>query len=235
MISLAATAQPGRTRRIGLCLCAAVLLNLVGCVSQGTYDKQIAETANLRQAIAQAQAELAELTQQVTVLQTANQRANNMTAELRAAIQHEQEAISLQQQRASDKLAALQTQLAHLVNDGRTLRRDMADAKQQNVSLRASVAQYKREMDEPHEDPARAAPAAVVPSAPQSAPTLDANQSGPAAQPAPPQRTALAAPAAPATPTETAPPPQPDPSAADDSWTGMILGWLSSLWSWIFP
>ena len=121
-----------------------------------------------------------------------------------------------------EKLAALQTQVATLVNQSRLLARDMADAKQEGASLQAMVTQYKQEIEESR--------ASLTP-----IPPTTSAQTQPSVTPAvPPQQ---AAQAAPVTPAKSATAPQPtkgEPAPTDESWTDWIKNMVSSLWSWIF-
>jgi hypothetical protein len=210
-----------------------VTIGLTGCVAQSTYDKQVAETATIRETLAQAQAETAELLAQVQELQASNRELDNTTETVRAAIQHEEEATAALRQRAQDKLAALQTQLASLINQRRIVARDIADAKQQNASLRASVAQLKHDLEERQAAATQVLPMPTTPGALESGAAGTPMQSPPPGQSASPQEATQASP-----PTATQPPVSPAPPAesapADESWAGWLMSWLSSLWSWIF-
>jgi len=218
--------------RIGL-LSATLVLAQAGCVAQSTYDKQLAETADLKQSLTQAQLEVNEVAKQVTALQTSNRELDAMTDELRAAVQREEDALSAFRQKSRDRIAALQTQIASLINQGRALSREIADAKQHNASLRASAAQLKRELEEIQEQPpASTGMPGAVPGPGISLPTGQ-NQTTLTAQPTSQQQTAQALPAAPV-PSGAASPGQPDPAPADETWAGWFLNWLSTLWSWIF-
>jgi len=207
-------------------------LGLAGCVVQSTYDKQVAETAELRETLAQAQAEAAELLKQVQALQASNRELDTTTETLRAAIQREEEATAVLRQRAQDRLATLQTQVASLVNQGRILGRDIAEAKQQNASLRASLAQLRRELEEQQAQAAQVTAVPAAPSALNAGTASNTLQLPPTSQGTSPQQASQAPPPAPQPPVSS--PPKAEPPPADESWTGWLLSWLSSLWSWIF-
>ncbi len=223
-----------RTRRLIVASGAALLISLAGCVSQSTYDMQVAATADLKQALAQAQLEVADLAKQVAALQAASRELETQASEARAAVQREDAASAALKQKSQDKLVALQTQMAALVTHSHTLGRSLADAKQQNASLRLSAKQTKRELDELRDAPP---PPAVIPAAlPVSGPAVTPASTPEAAAPTvqPTTQTAQAAPPAPAQPAAGSTP-QPAATPADESWTAWLLNWLTSLWAWIFP
>jgi hypothetical protein len=150
------------------------------------------------------------------------------------AIQREEEMLPIRRQRSDDQLAALQTQVARLVNQSRLLTREMANARQESASLKVLVAQYKQEIEESESlsiplEPAANTPAhiqptvtEVVPPVPQTTETVI------------PQQTAQATPFPPAAQTTPPRPIEIEQAPVDDSWMGMIMSWLASLWSWIF-
>lgn len=222
----------GLATRLALGLSTALSMVLVGCVSQTTYDKQVNETADLRQAFAGLQTEVANLAKQVAALQASRDELKKETEEARAAIQVEQETGPTIRQHALDKLAALQTQVAHLVNQGRALGREMADAKQQNTALKASAAQFKRELDDLRRMARAETPAQPITAAANPAQSANQAMGTPPGQPAQPEQVAQTTPPAP--PKPPAARPQPETPPVDDSWTGMVIGWLSSLWNWMF-
>jgi hypothetical protein len=219
--------------------CASAMC-ATACVSQQTYDKTRAEADETRQTLESERAELREMEQQIASLQALNRTADAVTTETRTAIQREMDAAALYRQRADDKLAALQTQAAYLVNQNRALGRELADAKQEGASLQGSVAQYKRELDEFRLAPL---PAQSTPSTSSSQFAPPPSPSSPAPIPAP----VVTQPAAPAVPPQQvqagSPPPvkpiAPRPAKAEqveteESWTGMIKGWVTTIWEWIF-
>jgi hypothetical protein len=210
-----------------------MLFGCTGCVAQSTYDSQVAEAAKLQQNLATTQVETAELAKQVAEVQTSNKQLDAMAQDLRAAIQREEDTAAVFRQRSQDRIAALQTQVASLVNQGRTLGRDIADAKQQNASLRASVAQAKRELQEQRESAAQPASMPGLSSGPHTAMAPNPVQAPTPEPPAPPQQFTQAVPPTPAPPVVATPPPA-EPPPADKSWTGWFMTWLSGLWNWIF-
>ncbi len=230
----AALAQSIGIQRISLCLFAGALLTGVGCVAQHTYDTARAEADELTRDLDAARSDIAELDQRIAALQAVNRQEDAVTAELRAAVQREQEMLPILRQRADEKAAALQTQVAHHVSQNRMLAREMADAKQESASLRAMVTRYRQEMRESQSLPAPLASAVSTPTPPQLSLTPvvpPVARINPAASP---QQTAQANPVAPAKQATAPRLAKIEPAPVDDSWTGMIKNWMSSLWSLIF-
>ena len=212
---------------------ASALLAIAGCVSQQTYDKARAEANDMTRALEMARIDVAEMEQRINALQALNKKEAATTAEIRAAIQVETESAPLLRQRADDRIAALQTQLAHLLNQGRQLRRDLAEIKQEGASFQAVLTQSKQDLEEsplmslaPRSVPSVQSPPPPSPLASLTSPVPAPVAQAPAPQPAP--LDPAAKPSAPARPLKAG------QVQTDDSWTGMIKGWVSSLWGWIF-
>src|SRR5215217_6325448 len=104
---------------------SASALLIAGCVSQQTYDKARAEANDMTRALEMARIDVVEMEQRINTLQALNKKEAATTAEIRAAIQVETDSAPLLRQRADDRIAALQTQLEHLLNQGRQLRRNL--------------------------------------------------------------------------------------------------------------
>ena len=224
-------------QRVGLCLFVVVLLMEVGCVSRSTYERAKADAQENTRALEAVREDVKELDEQIAGLQAANRREDTTTAELRATIQREEEQLPIMRQRAEDMLASLKTQVATLMNQSWHLAHKIADIRHESASLQTMVAQYKQEME-----------------AAQSAPLMAADQNGPlltqatvteaiAAPPLPSPSLevtdiAQAAPVppthAPVTPSVPSPSVNVEPPAASDSWVGMIIGWLTTFWNWLF-
>ena len=215
-----------------LCLLTSALLTGVGCVSQQAYDKIQVETNELTRTLDAMRSDITELDQRIVALKAANQQEDTVTTELRAAIRREEDALPVLRKRAEEKLAALHTQVATLVNQSRLLARDMADAKEEGASLQAMVTRYKQEMEESRASLTPIPPGTSAQTQPSVTPVAPSNTStNPAV---PPQQ---AAQAAPVTPAKSATAPQPtkvEPAPTDESWTDWIKNMVSSLWSWIF-
>jgi hypothetical protein len=216
---------------IGFCLLLGA-----GCVSQQTYDTIKTQADELTRALEGARTENQELEQEIATLKLRNKQEDAALAEVRAAIRDTMEAAPMVRQRADDKLGALQTQVAYLVNQNRLLGREMADAKQERVSLQALAAQHKQEVDE-------ASRSVLTPSAFTQPPQpgvpnrLTPSVTTPVPHPVPPSVTTASAQSPPSLPVKTATVPRPAnavPNQPDESWTGMIKSWASSLWDWIF-
>jgi hypothetical protein len=220
-------------QRISVFLLSAVWLTAAGCVTRHAYEKARAEADELARTLAIARTDVSELDRRIADLQAANRREDAATTALRAAIQREQDQLPILRQRADAQLASLQAQVAHLINQSRALTRQIADAKRESVSLRALTEQYKQELEEPSP--------LLVPTASETgepvAPTPSSSTASPGSpvNPAVPlQQTARIAPVAAPQPSIPPPPAQINPGPVDHSWTGMIMSWLSSLWSLLF-
>ncbi len=210
---------------LGLCLLLGA-----GCVRQHTYDTIRREADELARAVEMARGENQELEQQAATLQQRNKQEDAALVEVQAAIRQELDAAPVLRQRADDKLGALQTQVAYLMNQNRLLGREMAEAKQERVSLQALAAQHKQEVDE-----ASGLSPSAVPQSPQAGVPHRLAPAVPT--PAPPSVATASAPSPPSIPVKTATVPRPAnaaPDQPDESWTGKIKSWASSLWVWIF-
>ena len=220
--------------RIGLCLLTGVVLTGTGCVSRSTYERTRAEADELTRVLETTRIDVRVLDQHVQELQAVNRREDSIAAELRTAIQRELELLPILRQRADDKLASLQSQVANLVNQSRSLARQMAEAKQESAELQAMAVQYKQELEESRMIPAPFPSTTSAPASAQSSATSGDPSVMPADPSVPPQQIAQANSAVQTQQTNTARPAKVEPAPVDDSWTAMIVNWLSSLWSWIF-
>jgi hypothetical protein len=215
-------------------LLTAVLLTEAGCVTRQAYEKARAEADELNRTLDSARTDVTELDRRIAELKDANRREDAVTTDLRAAIKREQDQLAVLRQRADAHLASLQAQVAHLVNQSRAMTRQIADAKQERASLHAMTAQYEQELEE-----SRLMPTPVALSSSESIPGHPVLPTGTPSATAPnpagaPQQTAQANPIVPPKPAIPPSPASVEPPPADDSWTGMITGWFSMLWSWIF-
>lgn len=228
---------PAVPQRIGVFLLSFLLVMESGCVTRQAYEKVLAEADELARNLESARADVTQLDRQITELQATNRREDAVTSEVRAAIRHEQDQLPLLRQRADNQLASLQSKIAHLVNQTQNLTRQIAGAKKETVSLRALSAQYEQELEESRmvsvlegpdiaeataSDPNVESPVSVAVTTPVNPvePMPQVAQASPGVQPKP-------------VPSPVPARVEPDPPV-DDSWTGMIMGWFSSLWSWIF-
>lgn len=213
-------------------LLAATGFFLFGCVNQHTYDAVRTEADELMRALEATRAGNQQLDEEIAHLTLRNKQEQAAFMEVRAAIRQATDARALLRQRADDTLAALQTQVAYMMNQNRLLGREMAEAKQERVSLQASVAQHKRELEE-------AAGAVISPPAfAPTAPSGTTHRLAPGVPtPIPPTATAAGPAAAPPSIPAMTSLPRPTnitPAQPEESWTGIIKSWASSLWEWIF-
>lgn len=236
-------------RQVSLCLLAAALLMDIGCVSQHAYEQIKAQTAEHTQALGMVREEITQLDEQIAGLQAINRQEDAVTGELRASIQREEELLPVMRQEADERLTALKGQVAGLLNQSWHLARKIADIRQESSSLQARAARYKHELEQAQAQASLLvasqsdAPsiahhvAAEAPPAPALPPVEETNSEQVEAI-APVQVAQHIPPASSPTPVVLPPPPassiEAEPPAADDSWIGMITGWLLAFWNWLF-
>jgi len=220
-------------QRVSSGLLAVVLLIGGGCVSQQTFDRTRAEADELERTLETERLDLRALDERIASLHALNKQEDAATAGTRAAIQRELETAPIRRRQAEEKLAALQTQMAHLINQNRAVKREMAEAKQERASLQAMVSQYKQELEETaYVSPITAAPpapSAVAPISPAATPPTLTSPATPTV-PQPSAQTTAEPPVKPVTTIR----PKSGQAPEDDSWTGLIKGWVSTVWEWIF-
>jgi len=228
-------------RRITGCFLAGILLIGTGCVSQRAYDQIKAEHDELTRALDTERANMSELDRHIEVLQSANKTEDEAATNYRAAIQRDQQLM----RRASEDLTSLQTQVANLVYQGKQLARQVANAKREHHSLTTLVAQYKEEVEEAQSlaessVPTESAnmPPAFSPETAESAvsqPPVPVAPTMAAPNPvSPPQQMAQVTPVTPVKPPASTHPAQSQPEPLEASWLDMVIGWLSSIWDWLF-
>lgn len=218
-------------QRITVCLLAGMLPIEVGCVSQSAYERLKAKTQEDTQTLEVVRNEVKELDQQVAGLQAANRQNDATAAELRMALQHEEEQLPIMRERAEASLASLKGQVTALMNQSWNLARKIADLRHESASLQSTAAQYKQEMEEA---PA-AGPVAADEEEPRVAQAIATEPAVPA-QP-PPQVPIVAQRPEPVAPTPNLSPPapsmNPEPVETNDSWISIILSWLTTFWNWL--
>ena len=224
-------------QRVVLCVLAVVLLVEAGCVSRRTYDGVKAETLEQMQTFEAVRADVRELDQEIAGLQAANRREDATVSGLRAAIQREEAQLPIMNRQAEDTFASLKTQVATLMNQSWHLARKIVDIRQESASLKTKLAQYKEEMEQAE------LPTATTSSANSSAITQTAVIEPPpsteatSSNAAPPQMAQTPPPPAspvPVKPAAPAPSVKADPPSTDDSWIGIITGWFTKIWNWLF-
>ena len=218
-------------QRITVCVLAGMLSIEVGCVSQSAYERLKAKTQEDTQTLEVVRNEVKELDQQVAGLQAANRQNDATAAELRMALQHEEEQLPIMRERAEASLASLKGQVTALMNQSWNLARKIADLRHESASLQSTAAQYKQEMEE--------APAAGPVAADEEEPRVaQAIATEPAVPAQPPSQVPIVAqrpePVAP-TPNLSPPAPSmnPEPVETNDSWISIILSWLTTFWNWL--
>lgn len=224
------TIAPG----IRVCLLIGAILAASGCVSQRAYEQARAEADELARTLDSTRADLQALDQHIAQLQAANQTEDALATELRTALQREADMLPVLRRRASERLVSLQAQVGSLVNQSRTLARQVSDAKQQHNSLKVLVAQYKQEIEEarsmPEPSPTEVPMQAVAP--PVAAEPLSAPVTAPAPI-TPPQQMAQVTPVTPVKPQALPRPVPPPPTPVDETWFDMVMSWIGSVWDWI--
>jgi septal ring factor EnvC (AmiA/AmiB activator) len=223
-------------QQITVCVLAGMLWVEAGCVSQSAYELLKTQAQEDTQALEAVRGELQGLDQHIAGLQAANRQKDAVTAELRMALQHEEEQLPIMRQRAEASLTSLKGQVTTLVNESWHLARKIADLRHESAFLQNTAAQYKQEMEEaPAAEPVTAdevgSGTTQTIAAEPPAPAEPSSQEPIAAQrPAPVAPTPNLSPPASSTPSS---PTNTDPAGTDDSWVNMILGWLMTLWNWL--
>lgn len=222
-------------RRVVLCVLAAVMLLEVGCVSRRSYERVKAETLEQTKALEAVREDVRELDREIAEWQASNRREDAVASELRAVIQREEEQLPIMRQRAEDTLASLKTQVATLMNQSWQLARKIVDIRQESVSLQGKVARYKEQIEQvqstlvasrEHRPPITPAPVLEPPSSVAEASSVVSPELAQAA-PVPPNPPSVK-PAAPSPSVKV------EPTSTNDSWIGIIVGWLSKIWNWLF-
>lgn len=226
----------GTLQRITVCVLAGMLCMEVGCVSRSAYERIKAQAQEDTQTLEVVRDEVKELDQQVAGLQAANRQDDATTAELRMALQREEEQLPIMRERAEASLTSLKGQVTALMNQSWNLARKIADLRHESASLQSTAAQYKQEMEEaPAAGPVAAdekepgvaqaiATEPAVPAQPPSQVPIVAQRSEPVAP------TPNLSPQAPSTPSPSV---NTDPAETDNSWISMILSWLTTFWNWL--
>lgn len=223
-------------QRITVCVLAGMLPIEVGCVSQSGYERLKARIQEDTQTLEVVRNEVKELDQQIVGLQAANRQDDATTAELRLALQHEEEQLPIMRERAEASLTLLKGQVTALMNQSWNLVRKIADLRHESASLQSTAAQYKQEMEEA----AATEPVAADEEEPRVAQATVAEP--PALGESPSQAPIVAQRSEPVAPTPNLSPPAPstsspsmttDSSGTDDSWISMILSWLTTFWNWL--
>jgi chromosome segregation ATPase len=224
----------GILQRVTVCLLTGALLTEIGCVSQSAYERVKAETQEHTRALESVRNEVKGLDLQIAELQAANRHEDASAAELRAAVQREEEQLPVMRQRAEAMLTSLKGQVAALMNQSWTLARKIADLRHESASLESAVAQYKQEVEETHA-------AALETSVEEESAIAQAVAAEPSTSPAQELQVAQLTESAvsrpslsPSTPSLPSPSMTADPPGTDDTWVDMILSWLTTFWNWLF-
>jgi predicted RNase H-like nuclease (RuvC/YqgF family) len=223
-------------RRITVCVLAGMLPIEVGCVSQSAYERLKAQAQEDAKTLEVVRDEVKELDQQIVGLQAANRQEDATTAELRMALQHEEEQLPIMRERAEASLTSLKGQVTALMNQSWNLAHKIADLRHESASLQSTAAQYKQEMEEApaaepvaadEEEPRVAQATVAEPPALGESPSQAPIVAQRPEQVAPTPNLSSSAPSTPPSPTNT------DPAGTDDSWVSMILSWLTTFWNWL--
>ena len=223
-------------QRITVCVLAGMLPIEVGCVSQSAYERLKTQAQEDTQTLEVVRDEVKELDQQIAGLQAANRQEDATTAELRMALQHEEEQLPIMRQRAEASLTSLKGQVTALMNQSWNLARKIADLRHESGSLQSTAAQYKQEMEEAQ----AAAPITADDEEPVVAQAIAAESPAPAELSSQepivvqrPESVASTPNLSSSTPSMSSPSINPDPAGTDNSWVSMILSWLTTFWNWL--
>lgn len=224
-------------QRITACVLAGALFTEVGCVSRSVYERVKAETQEHTRALESVRDEVKELDQEIAGLQAANRHEDATTAELRAAVQREEEQLPVMRQRAEAMLTSLKGQVAALMNQSWSLARKIADLRYESASLQNAAAKYRQEREDAQaplpvaadeDEPGTTSSMTAEPLMPSASPTLEPVMAQ-LTEPTPSSPSLSSS-----TPSVPAPSINADPPEIDNSWIGMILSWLTTFWNWLF-
>lgn len=220
---------------LGLCILAFVLLIETGCVSRRSYERVKAETDQMSRSFIAVREEVEVLRRSIPSLEAANREEERTAEELRAAVQREVELLPILRQQAYERMASLQSQVAHLTDQSRMLAKQVAAARRESYSLKVLVAQYKREMEEAQTLPEATRSPIVSETLPLTESVEGASSS---IEPVPspvtiPQQVAQTDPITPVKQVPLPGPPQTPAQTGHESWIDVIMNWLSGIWNWI--
>lgn len=223
-------------QRITVCVLAGMLCMEVGCVSRSAYERIKAQAQEDTQTLGVVRNEVKELDQQIAGLQAANRQDDATTAELRMALQHEEEQLPIMRERAEASLTSLKGQVTALMNQSWNLARKISDLRHESAFLQSTAAQYKQEMEEaPAAEPVtvdevESGTTQTIAAEPPAPAEPSAQEPIVAQQPAPVAPTPNLSPPVPSTPSSPA---NTNPAETDNSWISIILSWLTTFWNWL--
>lgn len=221
------------------------LLAVTGCVEESRYQAVTAEVEQLKTDVERMEAEVKVLDRQMTSLRALNHEEEATLADVQNRLRKEQDTDTRTSQEYEERLATLQTRADTLLNQNRTLQREMRQAKKQEASLQALVTKYEKELNSPEpgfenatsslvpQPDLSTGPGTATQSSRTTPPPPDTLASAPAPQPQPPPQTQTPAPAQTAPPAPV-PQPQPPTGESNESWWSTIKDWLSTVWNWLF-
>lgn len=147
-IGLANSLPPASTSRPVIwrfCTGTAVLLSLVGCVSQSTYETATSDADNIRTELNRARMEIQTLEEQKEGLHKLALKGETVLAGIRTELQRARESYA-QHKAKVNKLSALQDKARTLNQQRNTYTQDIKTAKKNAVKMQAVINRYEREI-----------------------------------------------------------------------------------------
>ena len=138
----ASTSRPVSWR---ICTGTAVLLSLVGCVSQSTYDTATSEADDIRTELNRTRMEIQTLEEQKEGLHKLALKGETVLAGIRTELQRARESYA-QHKAKLNKLSALQDKARTLSQQRTTYTQDIKTAKKNAVKLQADINRYEKEV-----------------------------------------------------------------------------------------
>jgi|GEM_PF-1202362 len=147
-IDLANPLPPASTSRPliwRICTGTAVLLSLVGCVSQSTYDTATSEADDIRTELNRTRMEIQTLEEQKEGLHKLALKGETVLAGIRTELQRARESYA-QHKAKLNRLSALQDKARTLSQQRTTYTQDIKTAKKNAVKLQADINRYEKEV-----------------------------------------------------------------------------------------
>ena len=146
-IGLANSLPPASTKRPIIwrfCTGTGLLLSLIGCVSQSTYETAMSQTDGVNTEINRTRIEIQSLEQQKEELHKLALEGETVLAGIRTELQKARESYA-QHKAKLNKLSALQDKARTLNQQRNTYTQDIKTAKKNAVKMQAVINRYERE------------------------------------------------------------------------------------------
>jgi len=127
------------------CAGTAIILSLVGCVSQSTYESATSEADNLRMELNRVRMEIGTLEEQKEGLHKLALKGETVLAGIRSELQRARESYA-EHNAKLNQLSALQDKARTLSQQRNAYSQDIKTAKKNAIKLQADIKRYEREV-----------------------------------------------------------------------------------------